>query len=75
MMLLREDHATQGALDGYLAASPIAHTTIALTIAHQSGRRDDPLIQAFVAAAAVPWPDMKLGTEPAAPGAPGTPAG
>jgi DNA-binding transcriptional LysR family regulator len=60
MMLLREEHARQGARDGYLAVSPIAHTTIALTIAHQSGRRDDPLILAFLEAARVPWPEMML---------------
>jgi DNA-binding transcriptional LysR family regulator len=60
MLLLREDHVQQGVRDGHLAASSIAHTTIALTIAHQPGRRDDPLIQAFLDAATVPWPDMKL---------------
>ena len=60
MMLLREDHAQQGVRDGYLAISPIAATTIALTIAHQSGRRGDPLIQAFLEAARSPWPDLTL---------------
>ncbi len=63
MMLLREDHAQQGVREGYLAISPIARTTVALTIAHQSGRRDDPLIQAFLEAAKVPWPDMTLTTK------------
>jgi DNA-binding transcriptional LysR family regulator len=60
MMLLREDHAQQGVRDGYLAVSPVAHTTTALTIAHQSGRRDDPLIKAFLGAARMPWPNMAL---------------
>ncbi len=60
MMLLREDHAQQGVREGRLAMSPIAQTSIPLTIAHQSGRRDDPLVQAFLAAARVPWPEMQL---------------
>lgn len=45
MMLLREDHALQGEQEGYLATSPIARVETALSIAHQSGRKDDPLIQ------------------------------
>jgi DNA-binding transcriptional LysR family regulator len=60
MMLLREDHALQGEQEGYLAVSPIAHAQVALSIAHQSARKDDPLIQAFLEAARVPWPKMKL---------------
>lgn len=62
MMLLREDHALQGEQQGVLAVSPIARAEVPLSIAHQSGRRGDPLIQAFVAAARVPWPAMKSGT-------------
>ncbi len=60
MMLLREDHAVQGERAGNLAVSPIARVEIPLSIAHQSGRKDDPLIRAFLEAAIVSWPDMKL---------------
>jgi DNA-binding transcriptional LysR family regulator len=60
MMLLREDHAVQGEHEGYLAVSPIARASINLSLAHQSGRRGDPLIQAFIEAARASWPDMKL---------------
>ncbi len=59
MMLLRADRAIQGEREGHLAVSPIAEAEIALSIAHQSGRRDDPLIQAFLDAARSPWPEMK----------------
>jgi DNA-binding transcriptional LysR family regulator len=64
MMLLREEHAVQGEQAGYLAISPIARAEVALSIAHQSSRKDDPLIQAFIEAARVSWPEMKL-TQPA----------
>ena len=60
MMLLREDHAVQGEQEGYLAVSPIAQAQVALSVAHQSARKDDPLIKAFLEAARVPWPKMKL---------------
>lgn len=60
MMLLREEYATQGEQDGYLAISPIAQAETALSVGHQSGRKHDPLIEAFIAAAASAWPDMKL---------------
>jgi len=59
MMLLRADHAVHGEQEGHLAISPIAQAEIALSIAHQSARRDDPRIQAFLEAARVPWPDMQ----------------
>jgi DNA-binding transcriptional LysR family regulator len=64
MMLLREDHAVQGEKEGYLAVSPIARAEIALSIAHQTARKDDPLIQAFLEAARVPWPEMMLAKAP-----------
>jgi DNA-binding transcriptional LysR family regulator len=60
MMLLREEHATQGEQDGYLAISPIAHAETALSVGHQSGRKNDPLIEAFIEATRLNWPDMKL---------------
>lgn len=60
MMLMREEHAVQGELEGTLAKSPIARTEFGLSIAHQSSRKDDPLIQAFVDAGAMAWPEMKM---------------
>jgi len=64
MMLLREDHAIQGEQEGYLALSPIAQAQVALSVAHQAARKDDPLIKAFLEAAKVPWPKMKLTEAP-----------
>jgi len=63
MMLLRQDYALQGEREGHLALSPIAQAEIALSIAVQAGRRNDPLIMAFLAAAGACWPQM---TPPAA---------
>jgi hypothetical protein len=60
MMLLREEHAVQGQRERYLAMSPLARAEISLLLAHQSGRKDDPLIQAFTEAARVAWPGMRL---------------
>jgi DNA-binding transcriptional LysR family regulator len=60
MMLMRDDHAVQGERDGYLAVSPIARAEIPLLIAHLSSRQNDPLIAAFVEAAKVAWPEVKL---------------
>ena len=60
MMLLREDHAVQGEREGYLAVSHIAQAQVALSVAHQAARKDDPLLKAFLEAARVPWPKMKL---------------
>ena len=60
MMLMREEHAVQGEREGHLAISPIARTQFALSIAHQSSRKDDPLIRAFVEAARQVWPEMRL---------------
>lgn len=60
MMLVREEHALQGMQEGYLVLSPIAHAEMTLSVAHQSSRKDDPLIEAFVEAARQSWPEMKL---------------
>ncbi|MDE2200779.1 MAG: LysR family transcriptional regulator [Rhodospirillales bacterium] len=60
MMLLREDHAMQGERDGILTMAPIARVEVALSIAHQSAREHDPLIRAFLEAARVPWPDLRI---------------
>ncbi len=61
MMLIRDEYARQGEQDGCLVVSPLGGVRVALSIAHQTGRTDDPLIEAFVQAARVPWPDMKPG--------------
>lgn len=60
MMLMREEHALQGERQGQLAISPIARARFALSIVHQSSRKDDPLIRAFIEAARQVWPAMKL---------------
>lgn len=59
MMLLREDRAAEGEAEGYLAISPIATEEMTLWIAHQAAREGDPLVQAFVDAARVPWPELR----------------
>ena len=56
MMLLREDHALDGETESDLAVSAIARTDVPLSLAHQSGRKGDPLIQAFIDATRVSWP-------------------
>ena len=55
MMLLREDDALEGERDGSLALSPIAHAEVDLSVAYQTARAKDPLIRAFVDAAASVW--------------------
>jgi len=60
MMLLREEHAVQGEREGNLAISPIARAQFALSIVHQSSRSEDPLIRAFMEAANLVWPEIKL---------------
>lgn len=64
MMLMREDQANEGEREGWLAKSPIARTEFALCVAHQSSRKDDPLIRAFVEAAHDVWPEMRLTVAP-----------
>ncbi len=59
VMLIREEHALQGEQDGQLALSPVASAEVALSMAHQTSRKDDPLIKAFIEAAAMSWPEMK----------------
>ncbi len=60
MMLMREEHAVRGEREGYLTVSPIARAEFSLSIAHLSNRSNDPLIRAFIEAAKVVWPEMKL---------------
>jgi DNA-binding transcriptional LysR family regulator len=55
MMLVREEEALQGQREGILSISPIAQARADLSIAYQTARKDDPLIKAFVEAAAGVW--------------------
>jgi DNA-binding transcriptional LysR family regulator len=66
VMLVREDHVADAVRDGELAIAPIARTQFPLCVAHQSSRRDDPLVRAFVDAASQVWPEMKLIRPPSA---------
>jgi DNA-binding transcriptional LysR family regulator len=56
LMIVREDEALQGERDGYLAISPLARAQADLCIAYQTARKNDPLIKAFIEAAATVWP-------------------
>lgn len=58
--LMREEHARHGVEQGTLAISPIARARLPLSMAHLSSRRNDPLVRAFVDAAAQVLPDMKI---------------
>ncbi|NDZ11837.1 LysR family transcriptional regulator [Variovorax sp. WS11] len=59
MLLMREEYALQGEQEGYLALSPLARAEYPQFIAHVASRGNDPLIRAFVDAAAEAWPDMR----------------
>ncbi len=59
LMLMREERIRRGVEQGLLAVSPIAHTTFPLFLAHLASRRDDPLVDAFLGAAAQVWPAMR----------------
>jgi DNA-binding transcriptional LysR family regulator len=60
LALMREEYVRGGIEAGTLAASPVARTDFALSIAHQADRKKDPLIRAFLASAAAIWPESKL---------------
>jgi len=60
MLLMRGEYALRGEREGLMALSPIAHTEAPILLAHVKSRGNDPLIQAFVGAAAAAWPDMRL---------------
>jgi len=62
VMLLREEAALQGEKDGLLTVSPLARAEFALSIVHLSSRIEDPLINAFVQAGKVVWPQSPLAT-------------
>lgn len=63
LLLMREDYALQGERDNVLALSPIARPEYPFFLAHLHSRGNDPLIRAFVDAAAAVWPGM--GSTPA----------
>ncbi|GAA4339588.1 LysR family transcriptional regulator [Pigmentiphaga soli] len=58
LMLMRQSHVERGVEEGRLAASPIAATDFPLHLVHDASRRDDPLIDAFLRAAAQVWPRL-----------------
>jgi DNA-binding transcriptional LysR family regulator len=58
MILMREEHANQGLQQGILAVSPLVQTQVPIFMAHIAGRRNDPLIRAFLDAAAEVWPGL-----------------
>lgn len=59
MMLIREDYAENGERDGHLAVASIGRVEMPMSIAHQSARKDDPLIKAFMECARIVWPNLK----------------
>lgn len=67
LTLMREDQLQEGVRDGTLAASPLARTHYAMSVAHPSSRENDPLIKAFVESARQVWPGMRRvgGDDPA----------
>jgi hypothetical protein len=60
VMLVRAEHAEEGAREGRLAVSPLVAIEYSMSVAHQRSRKDDPLIKAFVDAAAEVWHDLKI---------------
>ncbi len=59
VILLPEEDALEGVRQGTLAVSPLGHAEYSLSIAHHASRVNDPLIQAFVAAAVEAWPGLQ----------------
>lgn len=66
LMLVREEHALRGEREGTLALSPIARADYPLCLAFTAARTTDPLIAAFVDAAAEAWPEARRVKPPAA---------
>lgn len=66
LMLMREEHVLQGVEEGVLAVSPLARAYYSMSVAHQTSRKDDPLIKAFVESASNVWPEMHLVNAPQA---------
>jgi DNA-binding transcriptional LysR family regulator len=57
--LVREDWALEAERLGSVALSPLARAVYPSYVAHLASRRDDPLVRAFVDAAADVWPDLR----------------
>jgi hypothetical protein len=58
LMLMREEHALQGARAGALVVSPLATAKFPLLFAHLASRGRDSLIRAFADAVSAVWPEM-----------------
>lgn len=56
--LVREDFAANGVANGTIAVSPLVQVMYPTYIAHLLSRKDDPLVRAFVEAAADVWPNL-----------------
>ncbi|HUD32103.1 MAG TPA: LysR family transcriptional regulator [Variovorax sp.] len=56
--LVREDHALEAERRGTMALSPLGRAVHPNHIVHLASRQDDPLIGAFVDAAAAVWPEL-----------------
>lgn len=59
MLLMREEQARQGEKEGVLALSPLAPPSYSLYYAHLATRSKDPLVVAFLSAAAAIWPNIR----------------
>jgi len=57
--LVREDYALEAERQGIVVLSPLAKAVYPSYVAHLASRRDDPLVRAFVDAAADVWPDLR----------------
>lgn len=60
LMLLREERPARGARRHARSLSPLVQAEYSMSIAHQASRKEDPLIKAFVDAAAEVWPELRL---------------
>ena len=60
LTLVRREHAVEGERAGQMAVSPLVQAEYPLCIAHLASRRNDPLVRAFVEAAARVWPAMRV---------------
>jgi DNA-binding transcriptional LysR family regulator len=60
LTLVRREHAVEGERAGQMAVSPLVHAEYPLCIAYLASRRADPLVRAFVEAAAQVWPMMRV---------------
>ncbi len=60
LTLVRREHAVEGERAGLMAVSPLVQAEYPLCIAYLASRRADPLVKAFVEAAAQVWPAMRV---------------